>query len=114
MLRVLVSRQYGRGSNPGGDATCGSNLLLVLVPTLALSKFLFDLETGDEEPLRGYTSVDSYLFIHLFIYLFLFRFYLVSSRKISCMSKFVLMLKSSLKSDNFNIVLINIRRILVI
>ena len=41
---------------------------------LASSLILFILETVDEEPLHGYATANSHLFIYLFIYLFLCRF----------------------------------------
>ena len=50
---------------------CGSSVFL---PSQnQLSNFQFDLETGDEEPLRGICHC-KFLFIYLFVYLFIYLF----------------------------------------
>ena len=79
MVRMLASHQCGLGSNPGTDAKCGLLLVLVLAPRVFhrvlspstkpnISKFQFDLETMDEEPLRGYATAIFYLIYFYFIY----------------------------------------------
>ena len=85
MARALVSHQCGPGSKPGVDTICGLSLLLVLVSASRvfagfscfpfstknyISKFQFDLETVDEEPLCGYAMANSYLFLFCHFYSF--------------------------------------------
>ena len=80
MVRVLASHQCGPGLYLEVDAICGLSLLSVLVATseffagfsgfppstktrIKISKFQFDLETVDEEPLHGYATANSHLVI---------------------------------------------------
>ena len=87
-MRALASHQCGSGSIPGPGVICGLSLLLVLslAPRVFLrvlrisslrknqhSKFQFDTESVDEEPLCGCATANSYLF-----YLFYLLFYLRS------------------------------------
>ena len=71
-MRALPSHQCGPASIPGLGVFCGLSLLLVLIPALRIllsgyssfppstksniPKFQFDLETVDEDPLRGCAS----------------------------------------------------------
>ena len=86
VVRALASDQCGPGSNPGVDAICGLNLLLVpsfaprgfspgtpVFPCPQKPSFPISNSTRnqvDEEPLCGCAtskSLFTYLFIHLFI-----------------------------------------------
>ena len=76
VIRALVSHQCGLGLNPGVDPMCGLSLLLVLFAQFSkgffagspvvlppkksnISKFQFDLETVDREPLLGCATANS-------------------------------------------------------
>ena len=83
VVRALTSHQGGLGSNPAPDVICGSPWLVFAMlrgffsgfsdfppsTKTSTSKFIFDLETEDEEPLhRMCHSVQiPILFIYLFI-----------------------------------------------
>ena len=92
MVRALTSQRCGPGSIPGPGVTCGLSLLLVLVPAPRVflrvlrfsslhknqhSKFKFDLETVDKEPLRGCATVTAKFYLvylnYLYLELFLVR-----------------------------------------
>ena len=79
VVRELPSCYSGLSSISRVDAICGLNLILVLVAAprvylrivrfssstkkLKISKFQFDMETVDEEPLYGY-AIGNFIFIH--------------------------------------------------
>ncbi len=66
MVKVLASHQCDPGLNAGPGIIiieCGLNSLLILIFALRAldntSKFQFDLETVEEEPLCGYATTNS-------------------------------------------------------
>ena len=78
VVRALTSHQCGPGLIPGPGVICGLSLLLVLAllrgffsgfsgfpPSTKIntSKFLFDLETVDEEPPHGNATANSIIII---------------------------------------------------
>ena len=85
VVTVLTSHRCGPGSIPAPGVTCGLSLLLVLVPAPRVflrvlrfsslhknqhSKIQFDLETVDEEPLRGCATVTAKFYLVYLFYLF--------------------------------------------
>ena len=82
-MRALASDCCDPGSISGPGVTCGSSLLLVLDPAqrvflrvlgfssstkINTSKFQFDLESVDKEPLRGNATVNSLLLLYYYYY----------------------------------------------
>ena len=91
VVRALASHQCVPGSIPGPGVICGLSLLLVLTllrgifsgfsgfppsTKINFSKFQFNLETVDEEPLRGNTTANSHLFIFI-LFIYSARFYFI-------------------------------------